>query len=104
MTALSLIITGCSTAPVVPLSEYILVADTGSMRPALNGGEVFPVIRLPYADLRSRDIALTWFSGAWHPHRLTTKFLGRWKTKGDANPREDDHQMTPETYGGIIIP
>ncbi len=100
--ALVLLLAGCEN-DVQPLSPTVIVGYSGSMRPTFVGGEVRTVIHKPFDDLQKGDIALSFFGGGWHPHRLTTKHLGRWKSKGDANCCEDVYQMGPENYGGVIL-
>lgn len=98
-------LTACSPSDSpTPLTPQVTIGYTGSMKPTFVGGEVRTVLHIPYSDLKKGDIVETYFSRGWHPHRLVSLHFNRWTTKGDANPVNDSHEMTEETYGGVILP
>ncbi len=101
---LGVLIVGCGEAPVPPAPSVVVIAHTGSMRPTFTGGEIRPVFPIPYESLVPGQIVLHYFGGRWTAHRLVSRSLGRWKTKGDATDIVDPHQMTARTYGGVIRP
>ena len=94
-----------------PLPGFeITVGWTGSMRPALRGGERLEChLDVPYEDLKPGDIVLfkSYFRPAFHQdqpiiHRLVRKTPRGWITKGDNNERCDVGLMTESLYIGVV--
>lgn len=96
--------TGCALVGTPEPPTWIIVGNTGSMRPTFVGGELREVQRKQFADLAAGDIVLTYFSGEYHIHRLLSRRNGRWTTKGDASAVPDPHTMTADGYGGCVVP
>lgn len=100
---LALLLCGCAHNP--QDVRWVIIGNTGSMRPTFVGGELRVPVKIAFKDLRAGMIGLR-DHGDWVvPHRLVRlERPGRWVTKGDANPSEDISRLTPDTFCGIILP
>lgn len=113
--AMFLCFSGCQTAPaterlVAPTFTY--VADTGSMRPRIVGGEGVIITRSLISDVSRGDLIISWWAAKEMNvlHRVvkvrnTVRGIGL-VTKGDANPERDVFVTTAESFVGLayIIP
>jgi len=113
--AMFLSFSGCQTAPatrrlVAPTFTY--VADTGSMRPKIIGGEGVIITRAMISDVSRGDLIVSWWEAKEMNvlHRVvkirnTALGIGL-VTKGDANPERDVFITTAESFVGLayIIP
>ena len=94
--------------PAVPVTRILVTS--GSMEPTLHIGQEYPCMPpalAPFANIKAGDIleadrpAISTFPVA---HRATRKTLYGWKTKGDANAREDGDFVSPINYRGTVKP
>lgn len=81
------------------------VADTGSMKPALDERYVVIVEKRPFVRLRPGDIVI--IEATWSParvaHRLVQQLpMGWWVTCGDGN-RQPDPLMSERDYAGAVV-
>ena len=105
---------GCQSAPVAqahPQAGYFSkVSYTGSMYPALKGGETIYVTPCAFDRLKTGMIVVyVNHSGLRYIHRLQLLKRDGWTVKGDANRAADylvpgmDELVTPENFVGIWI-
>lgn len=107
--ALSVLAAGCGHTQatqrlVAPAFTY--VADTGSMRPVIVGGEQLLITACDIADVRRGDLIVSWWPAKQLNvlHRVvkvrnTSTGIGL-VTKGDANPERDTAITTAATFIG----
>lgn len=79
-----------------------VAADTGSMRPTLDGGDSILCLPVPYEDLKEGDIVNyrpKWNNGKLTIHRLVLKDKGGWIASGDGNKRSENwERVTKDNY------
>lgn len=83
-----------------------LVGYTGSMKPALKGGETLAVVQTPFDQLKVGDVVLRRVPWSDIPilHRVIhRRSSDRLVTKGDANRDADAWWLTPSDYLGRAI-
>lgn len=109
-----LLLTGCvSPRPVASASpklirSYVTVLPTGSMRPALVGGELLTVVQMDWADLRPGMVCVYWNRQLNREvpvlHRIQhSAGRDRFVMKGDNNVWNDPGYMTPEDLLGVVL-
>lgn len=83
------------------------IANTGSMKPALDESQIVIVERRSFARLRAGDIVLidaAWSPGARVAHRLVEQLpMGWWITRGDANQQPDPLMRECDYAGAVVI-
>jgi hypothetical protein len=83
------------------------VANTGSMRPTIDGTPFVVGEKAPYETLKEGDIITynpKWNKGKSIMHRLVKKDKGGWIASGDNNKRSESwERVTPETYDSKIV-
>lgn len=86
------------------------VTDTGSMRPALQGGDFVVTRRDALADVKAGDVLI--YRATWRPtganlviHRAVQKDSHGWIMSGDSAPHSESFaRVTEANYHGRVIP
>lgn len=84
---------------------FTKIGDSGSMRPVLQGGEIFIVMPIKWTDLRVGQIVIfrcDWAKEGRVVHRVIAKGKFRAITKGDHNMRPDPGYIRPQDLLGVL--
>lgn len=90
----------------VPLFVYVL-ADTGSMKPSLQGGDYVVSARVPFEQLKLGDIVNyrpVWNSRRLTIHRIVAQSREGWILAGDNNDRSETWEpLTPDKFDSLAL-
>lgn len=110
---LLLVLAGCSkleTPKRAVAPTTAVVGNTGSMRPTLQGGEIYFLAEWEFEKLQVGDIIVVWWEGRGLNviHRIIAvrrsgDRIDGYVTKGDANPERDPVLCTRENFVGKAI-
>jgi len=105
-----LLLTGCATKEKSPKNIFFYeLPDTGSMEPALSGGDIIYLDRsFEYEDLKVGDVVAYYepkygiINGILH-RIVRSSSPKEWVVKGDNNKNIDRYNLNEESYYGKLI-